>query len=390
MTTCFPASGFLHAAYARALSAAHARGSAADLARHARAADDRKTALHASVRAGDEAMALAGPDEAARHYELALELLAKADGTDEGRSDPTELSIKASEAAAAAGHLHRAVALVQDQVAQLNADTPPLQRARLLLALGGIGLLTDSGIDVLRATTEALPLVSTEPASPLRARLLSLHARADAAHRRDEQAVRWSAEALQMAHELGLADVIADVTTTMAHIEERRGDPESSGRSCWCATSKTPGRRASRRKNCGDCSLSPSSTWGTGRFGALAVFQTAADRAVELGRPWAPSGFDARSMAGVCAYIGGQWDYVLEVVDVTGESPPALAEATLAGVGLSVAAGRGEQGALETLSGLRESWHLDGMIAILCGSAAIDLHGDTGDFAAATAAYNES
>jgi DNA-binding CsgD family transcriptional regulator/tetratricopeptide (TPR) repeat protein len=379
----------LHAAYARALSAEHARGSAADLARHARAADDRKTALHASVRAGDEAMALAGPDEAARHYELALELLAKADGTDEESVDPTDLSIKASEAAAAAGHLHRAVALVQDQVAQLNADTPPLQRARLLLALGGIGLLTDSGIDVLRATTEALPLVPTEPATPLRARLLSLHARANAAHRRDEQAVRWSAEALQMAHELGLADVIADVTTTMAHIEERRGDPESSRillvRNIEDA--RQAGEPAEELRGLFALAIQH---FEFGRIeAALAVFQTAADRAVEVGRPWAPYGFDARSMAGVCAYIGGQWDYVLEVVDVTGESPPALAEATLAGVGLSVAAGRGEQDALETLSGLRESWDLDGMIAILCGSAAIDLHGDTGDFAAATAAYND-
>ncbi len=380
----------LHAAYARALSADGGRGSAADLARHARAADDRVTALHASVRAGDEAMALAGPDEAARHYEVALELLARVDGSaGDDPVDAVDLSIKASEAAAAAGHLHRAVALVQDQLSQLSPDTPPLQKAQLLLALARVGLITDSGIDVLRATTDALPLVPAEPPTPLRARLLSLHARANAAHRRDDQAVRWSEEALQIGQQLGLPDVLADVTTTMAHIEQRRGDPESS--------------RTLLVRNIEEARLAGEPTeelrglfalaiqhFEFGRIQeALSVFRRAADRAVELGRPWAPYGFDARAMAGVVAYVSGDWDYVLDVVNVSGESPPALAEATLAGVGLSVAAGRGHEQALETLSGLRGAWHLDGMIAILCGSAAIDLHGDRGDIGAATAAYND-
>ena len=64
----------LHAAYAKALQQGGVGGTAAELARHARAANDLATAARASVAAGDEAMAVAGPDEAARHYELALEL----------------------------------------------------------------------------------------------------------------------------------------------------------------------------------------------------------------------------------------------------------------------------------------------------------------------------
>ena len=66
----------LHAAYASALAGNHGRGTAAELARHARAAHDLATAFDASIRAGDEAMSVGGPDEASGHYEAALELLA--------------------------------------------------------------------------------------------------------------------------------------------------------------------------------------------------------------------------------------------------------------------------------------------------------------------------
>ena len=50
-------------------------GTAAELARHARLAHDPDTAIVASAEAGDEAMSVGGPDEAAWHYETALELV---------------------------------------------------------------------------------------------------------------------------------------------------------------------------------------------------------------------------------------------------------------------------------------------------------------------------
>lgn len=78
----------LHAAYAEALGSRRVEGTAAELARHARAAHDLDTALRASVEAGDDAMAVGGPDEAAAHYEAALELLADP----RGRCRPTSTS----------------------------------------------------------------------------------------------------------------------------------------------------------------------------------------------------------------------------------------------------------------------------------------------------------
>ena len=66
----------LHAAYAEALRSRRVDGTAAELARHARLAHDPVTAVRASIEAGDEAMGVGGPEEAAAHYEAALELAA--------------------------------------------------------------------------------------------------------------------------------------------------------------------------------------------------------------------------------------------------------------------------------------------------------------------------
>jgi hypothetical protein len=222
----------LHGAYSAALRGHDIEGSAAELARHARLAHDVTTAVSASIEAGDDAMSVGGPDEAARHFELALELLADQRVEDDAsRSiDTVALTVKAAEAVTAAGHPHRAVSLVQDQLSHLAAKVSSTQRAILLEALATAALLGDSNVDVLEATTEALGLIPVDPASTLRARLLSVHARANADRRRDDDAVRWAGEALDLAHELGLADVAADAATTLASLEERAGDPDTSKR----------------------------------------------------------------------------------------------------------------------------------------------------------------
>ncbi len=64
----------LHTAYVDALSQRDVEGTAAELARHARASNRPAIAIAASIEAGDDAMAVGGPDEAAQHYELALSL----------------------------------------------------------------------------------------------------------------------------------------------------------------------------------------------------------------------------------------------------------------------------------------------------------------------------
>ena len=77
----------------------------------------------------------------------------------------------------------------------------------------------------------------TSPA-PLRARLLSLHARAQLWHGHDEDAAQQAMEALGLAQKLDLPSVVADVTTTLAGIDDRAGDAETAQRAL------RPGHRA--------------------------------------------------------------------------------------------------------------------------------------------------
>jgi len=383
----------LHGAYARALCDGDVDGTAAELARHARAAHMVETAVGASIQAGDEAMAVGGPDEAAQHYEVALGLVAEAterpgNGDTVAPVDIVGLTIKASKAAVAAGNLFRALALVQERM-RLAADDPPVQRARLIYELTSTALILDTNIDVLALTTEALQLLADEPHSSLMAHVLGVHARANADRRRDDEAAEWAAKAQAMAEELRLADVLVDATTTLAYLDDRAADPEWSRQTLETSIAEARAAGELPAELRGLFSLG-GLHFALGRLDeARAVYQSCADRAREMGRPWAPYGVDARALAGLVAYVAGDWDGALRLLDVSGESPPPVPAAALAGVRLMVAAGRGDVRAMEQLPPIREQWERDGMIAVLAGGAAIDLYGDQGDLAAATAAYDD-
>ncbi len=388
----------LHQAYAAALATGDFAGTAAELARHARAAHDLPTAIRASISAGDEAMHVAGPTEAVRHYEVALELLPSArdavagQGAREGDGewiDEVDLTLRASTAAVIAGDVFRGVALVSDQLHRLPPDAPVPQRARLLHALASVALLGDTGVDVLTVTAEVLRLVPLEPASALRAQAAALHARANADRYRDDDAQRWAGEALALARQLGLPEVTADAATTLGRLEERAGDPESSWRTLSAAV-------AAAREG-GDLATEFRSLFNIGSLHfergqldeARVAYEATAARARETGRPWAPYGFDARAMSGVVAYVSGRWDAVTDIAEVAGESPPELAAAVLAAIGLMVAAGRGKRSARADVDRIRSYWERDGMLAILSGGAAIDLYGDAGDLPAAAAIHDD-
>lgn len=378
----------LHAAYATALAGRQVEGTAAELARHARAAHDTATAIRASIEAGDDAMAVGGPDEAAGHYEMALELLAQ-NRVEDDVPDLVSLTAKASDAVTAAGNPHRALALVQDQLAHLPADAPDVDRVRLLAALAMAALLGDSNVNALVATTEALSLIPPEP-TPLRAKVLGVHARASADRGRDDEASRWAHEALDLGENLDMPRLVADATTTLAKLDERAGDPEEAKRAFE--------KIVAQARSDGD---TMTELRGLHHLGGLhfeagqldearTVYASATERATQNGRPWAPYGFDARVMAAITAYVAGDWDEALRIVDVAGQTPPEIAEAALAAVGLAVAAGRGDSSALEVLPHVRSSWERDGLVTIWSGAAAIDLHGDSGSLEKAVAVHEEA
>lgn len=378
----------LHASYVTAMCAEDSGASAAEIARHARAAHDHPTAIAASVRAGDEAMSVTGFEEAAQHYEVALELLQEPRPDDATAVDVVELTIKASEATAAAGRPHRALGIVQDQLAR-PVERPSIDRARLLYAFAQAALLYESNVDALAATTEALRLVPPEPPTELRARLLGVHAFANSDRQRYDDAIRWGNEARELGRRLQLPDVVADATTTLAKLKLRTGDPEASERALE--------QVAEEARAQGDGTAEVRAVHHLGGLyleqgqltDALRVLRQGADRARAIGRPWAPYGLDSRLLAGIAAYQAGDWEQALEIADVSGQDPPSVAEAGLAAVGMAVAAGRGESSAVQLLPHTRGVWERDGVIAIWCGAAAIDLYGDRGELSAALAVHDD-
>jgi DNA-binding NarL/FixJ family response regulator len=384
----------LHAAYVDALVSGGLPGTAAELARHARAANDLATAARASIGAGSEAMEVAAPDEAAQHFERALELVSRPEVAEALRAqghdaDVVALTGKVAKASVAAGHVQRAIAVAEDQLAALPDDAPAWDRARLLRVLAGAAILADSGPDVLALTTEALRLLPDDEATPLQARLVALHAHASSMRGRSEDSVAWAEKALALGRQLGLPDVESDAATTLARLLVGR-DTASSREALEAAVS------AARQAGVLGPELRGLLNLGllhqeAGRLPeALDVLRQATDRAREAGHPWAPYGLDSRVMAGQVAYVLGEWDVANRLTTTRGEGPPDMAEAYLASAGLAVQAGRGDTTALAALDRIRPWWPVEGLTAILAAAAAIDLYGDAGDVDAAVAMHDDA
>ncbi|MDP9116404.1 MAG: AAA family ATPase, partial [Actinomycetota bacterium] len=213
----------LHAGYAIALAKLPDAG-AAELARHARASHDLETAYEASLRAGDEAVALAAPQEAMNHYEAALQLAAQVAASSAG-SGPLLMALV--DAAVAAGRSYRGLRLARGALADLAADAADLTRAQLLYALASAALAGETDEAPFAATEEALRLVPADPPTPFRARLAALHARAGLIIGREVEAQRWARVAIDIAEALGTPAASADAATTLAILERRADEPEA-------------------------------------------------------------------------------------------------------------------------------------------------------------------
>jgi hypothetical protein len=188
---------------------------------------------------------------------------------------------------------------------------------------------------------------------------------------RYEEASRWAAEAVELGERLGLHHVVTTATSTSARLEQHIGDPEASRLALekLVVEARISGHVAEELR--GLFTLG-SLHYDAGHLPEAAErYAEASRRAQEVGRPWAPYGIDARMMEALAAYARGWWDRALDIVDVTGQQPPALSEAVLAAAGLTVAAGRGDVSALRLMPDLRPWWERDGFVAIACSDGSL-------------------
>ena len=200
----------LHRAYAEAIERRASDqededlDTASMLAHHWLAAHDVPRALTASVRAGDAAAAASAPVTARRHFELALELWSQVpDAAERSGIDHVELLERAGSAVHRAGDPNRALALLDQALAEAGEAAAPERRARLLASRAE--LLGDLGREEEGAAgfEEAVALLPVDQPTAISARVLSSQARALARVSEAERAREVAERALVTAEAVG-------------------------------------------------------------------------------------------------------------------------------------------------------------------------------------------
>ncbi|WP_170285945.1 helix-turn-helix transcriptional regulator [Nocardioides rubriscoriae] len=383
----------LHARYVAVLRDGSARGTAAELARHARLAMDRTTALQASVRAGNEASAVGGPDEAAYHYQQALEILsgdlARGDGGDLGDLgiDLSKLVVKAADALVTSGDPERAIAVIGEQLERLPADASDTWRARMLSAQAAALYITETDSDAVAISAQAVALAPPGE-SGLRARVLANHARILSAYGRFEEAEVAGVDALELAERLDLHELASDAITTLSGLK-KAGPKEGLRAALEEAVARAVESDALDAELRGRFLLGRSyEDWG--EFDeAERWFASGIDRATEAGVPWAPYGFEARWQLSWIHLVRGEWDRALDLFVVEGPFPPPIPRALLTSMRLQILQHRGEDVGARAV-GLRPFWRREGAVAIHAAAIEMVAAGRKGEPAAAVAAYDEA
>jgi len=351
----------LHAEYAAALADGRAPGTAAELARHARLANDLDAALSAAIRAGDEAAAVGGPDEAAHHYSQALELLADAGRRERFTGDVSKLAVAASSAVTNAGQPARAAKLLAEQLSMVPADGDPAARSRMLAARADALFVTEPDEDPLTVSQQAVDLLP-EDAGGLRAKVLAVHARILSGYGRYEEAQSVGLDALAVAERLDLHELASDVITTLSGL--KKAGPKEGLRSALAdAVERAVATGAVHAEMRARFFMGRSYQDWAEYADAERWFRSSMDTAAAAGLPWAPYGFEGRWQLSWVLYVTGQWDEVLELTDVTGEHAPTTAAALLESVRLLVDTARGEQVGARARA-LRRFWEDEGGVAI--------------------------
>ncbi|WGL51990.1 AAA family ATPase [Nocardioides sp. BP30] len=361
----------LHARYVAALGSGSAPGTAAELARHARLAHDLDTALSASIRAGDEAAAIGGPEEAAMHLEYALQLLADPQRPLPDGESPVRVAEATVEALLAAGHTERAVRVAQEALERLP-DGSASERARLLTAQAvSLGILDHTQYDAVSVSTEAV--ATSEQAEPaLRARVLANHTQILSWVDRQEEAEQFGLEALAMAERHNLPRIASAVVTTLSSADRSRTSPER-----FRAMMPAAIKRAVASGNIGAelqarfilaRSYQDEADWPA----AERAFTEVVTRGAQLGRPWAPYAFEARHQLAWVYYVAGRWSEALALLEIAVPGAPALPYAALDSIRLSIRQARGETVPLRIH---RSQWEVDGIVAVF--AAATEIRGSS-------------
>jgi len=200
----------LHAGLARVLAEAPELAdpspvvAAAELAVHWDAAGKPAQALPAWVQAGAAAEQTHAFAEAYRHYQRAFQLWEQVPEPEEAAHlDRVDLLARAADAAAFAGTVEQAVALLEEALQHIDPVVEPLRAAVLLARLGDHRRMAGAERDELADYEEAERLLADAPPTAERARVLAAHAQALMVLWRLHEAISRCEEAIRVARAAG-------------------------------------------------------------------------------------------------------------------------------------------------------------------------------------------
>ena len=374
----------LHADFVSALGEGRAVGTAAELAQHARRADDRPVAIRASIEAGEEALAVGGPSEAATHFLDALELI-DTSRVPVADVDAHALVRRCAEALVAAGRVPKAVKVLRARLATLPADASASDRGQLLTAVASALLLTDTTESPRAIAAEAVELLRDGPPKLL-ARALFVHAES-LGNWRAAEARTIALEALDLAERNDLTSLAVELHTTLAGLDPAGGEDSGAG---WRAA-------ADRARRAGLIEPELRALYFLGRLhfdrgdldAAGAVYREVVTRSEVGGLTWSPYPAEARMLLAVALTHQGRLDEAVDLLDVTGQDPPMIYEWLFFAHQMLITIGIRGDTHPRALERLREFWGTDGLTAITAGSAEVMRAAAADDPAGALAAYDD-
>ncbi|MDE9366698.1 AAA family ATPase [Luteipulveratus sp. YIM 133132] len=378
----------LHWDFADALRERTGASASAALARHARAAGNHELAVQASVRAGDEAMASAGPADAARHYEDALSMLAEHPAV-VPPEPAAALVVKASRALVAAGNPHRAADLAGEAYERHTGDLR--ERAELVVALVRARVLADVPDVGTPLVREAISWVEAGEPVPVLAALYAVLARALICDDEFDGAVLAATEAASLARDLDLPGLVTDALTSLARLDDFTGDPARAEEALIDVVQ--------RARDAQDASAELRALHQLARVQArLDRFRDAYfthvrgyERARETGHVTDPFGIETRVFGALYALMVGEWDAADRLLAAEkGDRLPPLVEATANAVRMVRDAGRGEPRVLDALPALRPLWQRDMFVCVHTSAVAVDVYGANGDLDSMLQVYDDT
>ncbi len=370
-----------HRRYAAVLSARPDLAPVSELARHAASSGDLDTAVTASRAAAEAALAVGGPYDALDHLERVLDWLADDDPARD------EVTLRASDAAMAAGDPLRSVGLLRDRLDNPGTRQAPGPRAQLLATYASRSRTLDLPVDATALLDEAERIVSDED-GPRRLTVLVARLQHLVDQREWQQASELADRAAALAQGLDHREALTEIRVVMTKVIEAMDDLDAAERhmSAILAGSRPEDPVTLRLLH----QLASFSHRRGDLVGSLARFDEGVRVAKATRREWAPWGLECRLTGGLVAYELGDWADAAERLDVRGAAVAQPGRALFDAARLTVSAGRGEPVDPAAIHALRQWWAVDGLSTVFTATAGIDLLGDAGDVVGALGLATEA